>query len=116
MTDELKDWQKDFALKEDLRHGDFEAIELALFEMPNAARIFRNADLSVVRGAWLKAAIQAGWIVTPECKALTDKKSRETAYLYDGGDVDRMHPARVLWLGAQVIERHDSIMSEDPKN
>lgn len=116
MTEKLHDWQKAFKLKDELLQGDFSAIELALFEMPNAVRLFSQAELSVARGGWLKAAIQAGWIETPECKALTDKKNKEAAYIYDGVDVDKLHPAKVLWLGKQVIDRHDAIMGEDPKN
>lgn len=112
----MPEWQEQFKIKEELLHKDFEAIELALFDMPNAARIFRNADLSVVRGSWLKAAIHAGWIISPECKALIDRRNNEAAYMYDGVDVDEMHPAKVLWLGKQIIDAHDSLVAEDPKN
>jgi hypothetical protein len=115
MSDKIN-WQDDFILKDELLQGDFDAIEIALFDMPNAARIFRNAELSIVRGSWLKAAIAAGWIVKPECKALIDKKRNEAAYIYDGLDVDKMHPVKVAWLGDQVIKRHDAVMDTDPKN
>lgn len=114
MADELNEWQKEFALKDELFQGDFEALELALFRMPNVATMFRNSDLSLVNGAYLRAAIQAGWVLTPETKSMTDKK--EALYVYDGVDVDKMHPAKVSWLGKQVVDRHDAVMSEDPKN
>jgi hypothetical protein len=116
MESEKIEWQEKFRLKEELNHGDFEAIELALFDMPNAARIFKNVDLSVVRGAWLKAAIQAGWIVSPECKAIINKKTNQAAFIYDGVEVDSLHPGKVAWLGKKVVERHDAVMSDDPKN
>jgi len=113
--DEIK-WLDDFKIKDELYHADFEAIELALFDMPNVARVLKHADLSVVKGAWLKAAIQAGWIESPECKALIDKKNNEAAYIYDGIDIDKMHPKKVNMLGEKVIERHDAVIGEDPKN
>jgi hypothetical protein len=116
MASEKIDWQEKFELKAELTQGDFEAIELALFEMPNAARLFKNADLSIVRGSWLKAAIQAGWVVAPECKAIIDKKKNQAAFIYDGVEVDSLHPGKVGWLGNKVIERHDAVMNADPKN
>lgn len=114
MAEKLHQWQQDFELKENLTQGDFEALELALFKMPNIATTFRRAELSIVRGAYLRAAIQAGWIVSPKCKSLVDEK--DAVYVYDGVDVDEMHPAKVNWLGEQVVNRHDAILSEDPKN
>jgi len=112
----LHDWQEKFALKEQLTQGDFEALEMALVKMPNIITLLRNADMSIAHGAYLRCAIQAGWIVSPECRALTDDSSGERAFFYDGKDVDEMHPAAVRWLGQKVIDRHDAIMSEDPKN
>jgi len=116
MASEKIAWQESFKIKEELKHGDYDAIELALFDMPNAARIFKNADLSIVKGAWLKAAIQAGWIESPECKALVDKKNGKAAYIFDGQDVDDMHPGKVIWLGTRIIEAHDAVLKDDPKN
>jgi len=116
MSEQLHDWKDDFKIKKELLHGDFAAIELALFELPNAARVFVHQELSVVRGAWFKAAIQAGWIEAPECTTLFDKKAKKTIYLFDGIDVDKLDARRVLWYGAQVIERHDAAMKDDPKN
>lgn len=113
---ETKDWKKDFALKEQLTQGDFEALEMALLDMPRIVAMLRNSDMSVAHGAYLRAAIQAEWIVSPECKAMLDEKSKERTHFYDGKDIDEMHPAVVRWLGQFVIDRHDSIISEDPKN
>ena len=112
----LHDWQENFALKEQLTQGDFEALEMAIVKMPGVISMLRNSGLSLAHGAYLRAAIQAGWIVTPECRALTDDKSGDRAFFYNGKDVDEMHPAAVKWLGQKVIDRHDAIMSEDPKN
>jgi hypothetical protein len=106
----------EFQLKENLTQGDFEALEMALFKMPNLIQMLRRADVSVAHGAYLRAAIQAGWIIAPECRALTDDKSGERAFFYTGKDVEEMHPSVVRWLGQRVIDRHDAIMSEDPKN
>ena len=75
MTEDLKDWQKEFELKEKLTQGDFEALEMALFRLPNIATMFRKADFATVNGAYLRAAIQAGWIVSPECNMRSFKVS-----------------------------------------
>jgi len=116
MAEQLHKWQEEFALKDELLQGDFDAIEIALFRMPGLAITSRHADLSVVHGSWLRAAIEAGWIASPKCRALVDDKNGERAYFYDGTDVDEMHPAKVNWLGKRIVERHDRIIKEDPKN
>ena len=107
-------WQDEFEIKAELTQGDFEALELAMFEMPNVARM-KSLDLAIVRGSWFKAAIAAGWIAKPEC-AVLDSKKGATVYQFDGVDVAKMHPAKVNWYGQQVIDRHDAIMSADLKN
>ena len=116
MAEQLHTWQKDFKLKEQLNQGDFEALEMALVRMPNVITLLRNSGMSLAHGAYLRAAIQAGWIEAPECRALTDDKSGERAFFYDGKDVDELHPGVVQWIGQQVINRHDSILSDMPKN
>ena len=112
----VKDWKKEFALKEQLTQGDFEALEMALLDMPRIVALMRNADMSVAHGAYLRAAIQAGWITAPECNALIDETTKERKYMYDGKDVDLMHPSHVRWLGKRIVDVHDAIMGEDPKN
>jgi hypothetical protein len=116
MAEKLYDWQKDFILKDGLTQGDFEALEMALLKMPSVITLLKNSGFSLAHGAYLRAAIQAGWVEAPECRALTDDKNGEQAYFYDGKDVDDMHPATVQWLGQQVIDRHDRILSDVPKN
>jgi len=117
MSEQLHDWKDDFKIKKELLHGDFAAIELALFELPNAAFSLKKFDYSVVHGAWFKAAIKAGWIEAPECTTLFDKKEKKTVYLFNGTDVDKLDAKRVLWYGEQVINRHDAeLEAEDPKN
>lgn len=113
---ETKDWKKEFALKENLTQGDFEALEMALLDMPRIITLLRQSDLSVSHGAYLRAAIQAEWITAPECKTLVDETTKERSFFYAGKDINEMHPAHVRWLGQFVIDRHDSIMGEDPKN
>ena len=112
----VKDWKKEFALKEQLTQGDFEALEMALLDMPRIVALMRNADMSVAHGAYLRAAIQAGWITAPECKTLVGETTKERAFFYDGKNVDDLHPTHVRWLGQRVLDTHDSIMNEDPKN
>ena len=111
-----KDWKKEFALKDQLTQGDFEALEMAILDMPRIVQIFRNTDMNVAHGAYLRAAIQAGWITAPECKTLVEEATKERAFFYAGKNVDEMHPAHVRWLGQRVIDTHDAIMNEDPKN
>ena len=112
----LHDWQEEFALKESLTQGDFEELEMALVKMPSVISILRNSGMSIAHGAYLRAAIQAGWIISPECKTMTEDKTGERSYYYSGKNVDELHPAIVGWLGQRVIDKHDSIMTEDPKN
>ena len=114
MTEQLHEWQENFVLKDDLTQGDFEALEMALVKLLAFHKAYR--EMSVAAGAYLRAAIQAGWIIEPECKALTDDSNGERAFYYDGKDIDEMHPAAVKWLGERVIARHDAVMGEDPKN
>lgn len=116
MAEKLHKWQEDFKLKEQLNQGDFEKLEMALVKMPNVITLLRNSGLSIAHGAYLRCAIQAGWIVEPECKVMTDDNNGERTYFYDGKDVNEMHPAVVQWIGQQVINRHDSILRETPKN
>ena len=114
MAEKLHKWQSDFKLKDELLQGDFEALEIALFRLPNIATTFRRGDLSIVKGAYLRAAIQAGWIESPACRSMVDEE--DAVYIYDGVDVDKLHPAKVNWLGSQVVARHDAVLGEDPKN
>ena len=116
MADKLHDWQKEFAIKEQLTQGDLEALEMALVKMPSVIHLLRNYGFSIAKGAYLRAAIQAGWILSPQCRALTDDNSGERAFFYNGKDVNDMHPSVVSWLGQKVIDKHDSVMGEDPKN
>ena len=116
MAEELQEWQKEFVLKENLTQADFEALEMALFKMPRVISLLRNSGLSVETGAYLRAAIQAGWIELPSCRALTDDVSGERAFFYANEDVEKMHPAKVKWLGQRVIDKHDAVMNEDLKN
>ena len=108
----MHEWQKDFALKDDLTQADFEALEIELSKMPRAL-LLRNTGSSLSYGAMLRSAIVAGWIASPECKCAKDKKT--TLYLYDGKDVDKMHPAAVDWLGARIDERYNIVKGEIPK-
>ena len=113
-TRDLHDWQKAFFLKDQLTQGDFEALETALVKLLSFHRAYR--EMSVGAGAYLRAAIQAGWIEEPEVRALTDDNTGERAFFYDGKDVNEMHPAVVKWLGDRVMKRHDAIINEDVKN
>lgn len=115
MAKELTEWQKDFALKDELTQADFEALEDAVTKFPKGL-LLRSAGSQLSHGAMLRAAIRAGWIVSPECRALVDERSHEAAYFYNGKDVDEMHPAVVKWLGEQVNARYMSILSDVPKN
>ena len=115
MTEELHEWQKEFKLKDDLFHGDFEALEMALFNMPRIISAMRKENLSIVNGSYLRAAIQADWIESPQCRALIDDKNGDRAYFYGDHNVDKMHPAAVDWLGARIDERYNIVKGEIPK-
>ena len=58
MAEQLHDWQKEFALKENLTQGDFEALEMALAKLLAFHRAFR--EMSSGAGAYLPEAEVSG--------------------------------------------------------
>jgi hypothetical protein len=117
MTDELYDWQKVFELKGQLVQRDVTAFEGALFKQPLAtiANLAKNNNMR--HGAILKAAIEAGWIVAPVAEVGDFDKGgkKERRWMYDGKNVDDMHPGAVRWLGAQIDSAYEQVTSV-PKN
>lgn len=111
-TAELYDWQEAFTIKGDLREKDVTALERAAASLPH---IILSATNSYAE-AYLCAAIEAGWIVSPECSYEEVKRKDENGrmvterrYTYDGRDVGDIHPGAVRWLGQQVIGRYNEV-------
>jgi hypothetical protein len=107
MTDKLHDWQKEFKVKEGLVELDIESLEKELMLMP------RLALTNTARASKLKAAIAAGWIVSPACE-VGDFEGKKR-YFYNGQNIDEMHPGAVRWLGDQIDDIYDEA-TQIPKN
>ncbi len=111
-TAELYDWQEEFTIKSDLVERDITTLERAAASIPH---IILSATNSYSE-AYLCAAIEAGWIVSPECRYEEVKRKDENGrmvtdrrYIYGGRDVGDMHPGAVRWLGQQVIGRYNEV-------
>jgi len=109
----MTDWQNDFELKSEFTQGDFEKLEEALFSMPKALML-RRTQSAINHGAMLRAAIQAGWIVSPDTEVMKGESSGKR-WFYSGKDVADLHPSIVRWLGNKVDEMYTSVQDEVPK-
>lgn len=116
-------WQTAFALKTDLRQRDMYAFEEALRLLEQGKptvdtliartfQILRNLGMtvnsSIEADHHLKAAIKAGWLVSPEAETaeISGRRAR-LVYLLGGEDVDDLHPGKVIWYGARIIEAYN---------
>lgn len=89
-------WQDDFKLRADLVQLDMETFDVAVRALGGT-----NSGPSANSGHLLKAAIEAGWLETPESEVLKTQKD-DKRYMLAGEDVDKMNPGMVLWYGAQI--------------
>ena len=105
--EELHDWQKEFKLRGDLTQLDVENFEKSLFSFPR--RLLANTGA----GAELRAAIEGGWILSPDCEVGEFEGAKR--YYYDSKDIDGMHPGAVKWLGERVDEVYQEA-TQIPKN
>ena len=96
MSDGLHDWQQAFVIKGDLRERHVVAFEQAAAAIPHVILSATNS----YKHAYLCAAIKAEWIESPAVsfEEVTTKENgrtvRKDRYLYDGVDIDEMHPLR----------------------
>lgn len=107
MAESLHDWQKEFKLKENLVELDVENIEKYLIEFPRYTLKQAGAAAS------LKAAIAAGWVVSPDCEV--GEFEGEKRYFYNKQNIDEMHPGAVRWLGDQIDKLYRDVTAI-PKN
>lgn len=127
-------WQKDFTLKTNLLQRDLVLYETELRRQEKVEvksetvldRVFQvlrgigmTVNANTEAGQQLKAAIKAEWIITPACKieTVTDEKTKvtETRFVFDGLNVDDMHPGKVRWYGAQVVNAYnEAVKIPDP--
>ena len=85
-----------WTLKGDLRQRDVAAWNRAYLNHPN------RAALADERQAALQAAIEAGWILSPDCTyedVTTASGQTRRRYLFDGVEVDDMLASEVAYYG-----------------
>lgn len=99
-------------IRDDLRQRDVTALELELPRIPGTYLLLPSAASRMA--AYLKAAIGAGWIVAPPCEARGSGKER--VYLFDGVDVDDMHPRDAYRAGKAVSDLMDEFTTVDPNS
>lgn len=127
-------WQADFTLKANLVQRDIVLYETELRRQEKGEvkaetvldRVFQvlrgigmTVNANTEAGQQLKAAIKAEWIMSPVCKieTVTDEKTKasETRFVLDGVNVDDLHPGKVRWYGARVVEAYnDAVRIPDP--
>lgn len=110
-ADGLHDWQRAFKIKPDLREADVVALERSAAAIPHIILSATNS----YREAYLAAAIEAGWIESPDTKWEEVRRKEdgrevvEKRYYYDGRELSTMHPGAVRWLGGQVIIKYNEV-------
>lgn len=100
-------------IRGNLKQRDVTAFDLALVHVPNYL-MMRAASSRMA--AYLKAAIEAGWIEQPECKfrEVTEDGETKREYLFGGVDVDDSDPRAVYRAGKAVSDLYDEFTSLDP--
>lgn len=105
----VPNWQAEFRLRADIRQRDMYAYTIQLNELGGV----NVQGASVLADHAVKAAIGAGWVETPTAEVLTDPKGRRRFHLA-GVDIDDMHPGRVLWYGARVVQHYTKSLEIPP--
>ena len=119
MSDSTNDNEPDvfgrvFRLKapNDIKQRDAAAWNRAFMSFGNSAERMATA---VERQASLQAAIEAGWILSPECRVeqVIDMQSggESKRYLFDGVAVDDMRPSEVNYYGRLCSRAFDAVMA-----
>lgn len=101
-----------YEIKADLRQGDVERFEMELIGLPARLTISSSSKF----GAELRAAIGAGWIVSPETSKRTVEENgkKRTEYVFDGTPVDDMNPAIVWKIGKEIDATYEACTVLDP--
>ena len=101
-----------YELKDDYRQADLEKFEMELIGLP--ARLIMPSSSKY--GGYLRAAIGAGWFVTPNAAKRTVEENgvKRTEYAFNGSIVDDMHPAVVWKIGKEVEQVYEGITKIDP--
>lgn len=96
-------------IRGDLKQRDVTALDLELARVGNYL-LTRQASSRMA--AYLKAAIGAGWIEAPECKASGNGEARQ--YFFGDADVDDLHPKVAYNAGKAVSDLYDDFTTVDP--
>ena len=116
-----KNWQTDFKVKPGLVQKDVYVYETALrvFEkeapsvdtiISRVSQVLRASGFTLMSSIeaehYLKSAVKAGWIESPECEIVTVEGKGEKRYMVDGVNVDDLHAGKVKWYGVQINRAH----------
>ena len=104
---------REFELKGEILQEDVEKYTRAFME-------FKPLGAGEMRGAELKAAIRAGWIVKPACAALEEYDlgtgKRTVRYVFDGVEVGKLRAREVIHYARLVTARYvEETEVPDPK-
>ncbi len=101
-----------YEIKQISRQADVELFEMELIGLPARLTISSSSKF----GAELRAAIGAGWIVSPATSKRTIEEGgkKRTEYVFDGVPVDDMHPAIVWKIGKEVDAIYERCTVIDP--
>lgn len=100
-----------FTLKDDLRQRDVAAWNRSFIAQGAGGM---NTATAVERQASLQAAIEAGWILSPDTRheqVISPEGKIEKRYYFDGVAVDDMKPAEVNYYGRLCSRAFDAVMA-----
>lgn len=97
--------------EDDLKQSHLEKFDMELVGLN------RLAIASASRyGAELRAAIGAGWIVSPETgkRTIEENGKKRTEYLFDGVPVEDLKPSLVWKIGKELDALYEQAITIDP--
>lgn len=111
-------WQDDFQLKPDLVQRDIMAFEEALARhtggLPKFLMALTGTVTAISAAAYLKAAIDAGWLLSAHDKG--ESKERGAFYTLAGDDLEDAHAGKVRWYGNVVIQAYNKAVDIPPNS
>ncbi len=102
----------EYQLKTDLRQSDLEKFDMEVQSVPNFLLIASASKF----GARFRAAIGAGWFVTPETvkREISQNGRKHYEYLFNGQDVGDMSAAVVWRIGKEIEAIYEEMTTIDP--
>lgn len=119
-TVEAQGWQDRFKLRSDLMQPDLYAFEKAIQKHGGIQLVFGGGTVQATHAIY--AAIDAGWIATPETSTgdftISQNGSgpgrKETRYFIGGRGIHEMPAGMVIWYGTRVTEAYREAVEIPP--